>query len=879
MLNTYEAAASHSDFITVFDELIFSLFKKNRGETYISDYLTEERVKKATWLASIAALGNDDQKNLASAFGSLLYLYDVNNEVFKRVCYILQSRAGNIVSSQHLPDLINNGKFISDFGSLLNFEVAEKKIDSEKIFEDGLIVYFTDFQKKLWRALTDEHNVAISAPTSSGKSFIIKRFIYEKIKAVTKGEFIYVVPSKALINQVSNELSKSLLDSAAVMTTYRDISESYSKIVYVLTPERCLKLLKEKKNDDPILVFFDEIQNIEGGNRGNVYENIVFRMTDTWRNTQFVMAGPYIENLKKSLSTVTDIVIKEEKTSSTPVLQLKSAITIKPKTKMVDFKIISPSGNILTSEFNIGKSLYSKLTSSRGGALAYIISLFDKKEQNIIYSPKKNYAEKWAIKISDETVNDKQNNDSIDSNQRIIELKNFLSNEIHPSYSLTRMLDNKVAFHHGGLLDVARMEIEDLYSEGILKNIVCTSTLLQGVNLPADRIIIISPKVGNYEMSQFEFLNLIGRAGRINTSLYGEIFCIDVVDEEWGEDKILNTKSKEIKSSVLDSIDKNKSNLISYISLSRQQIFDAGGDSSIFPLISYLRSQYHVNYKHFSKIIGNSSLNAIEGETLINRLETAKDALAIPNSLLAMNQFIDPFEQDILYRQIISDGIDKWLINKYPNSKDGLKDKYAEFNLMDYYNQYKSVLLRLDSIFGIEDEVNGTNDGRFRKLKYFVSINKMAYDSNKWMQGKKYRFFIDDVLTRRFVNKNIPITNERVDTVANFVTAHISTNLNFILVKYLTLWSNIISSFLNEEDKEQYAYILNLPSMLEMGSYNPTVLEIMSFGINRSTAIELEKLYRKNKQSDVRFFLKNVKLEDLDSLHQKYLTKAGFGVI
>ncbi|EHL1999006.1 hypothetical protein KC049_004671, partial [Salmonella enterica subsp. enterica serovar Alachua] len=275
---------------------------------------------------------------------------------------------------------------------------------------------------------------------------------------------------------------------------------------------------------------------------------------------------------------------------------------------------------------------------------------------------------------------------------------------------------------------------------------------------------------------------------------------------------------------------------------------------------------------HFSKIIGNSSLNAIEGETLINRLESAKDALAIPNSLLAMNQFIDPFEQDILYRQIISDGIDKWLIKKYPNSKDGLKNEYAEFQLMDYYNQYKSVLLRLDSIFGIEDEVNGAYDGRFRKLKYFVSIQKMAYDSNKWMQGKKYRFFIDDVLTRRFVNKNIPITNERVDTVANFVTAHISTNLNFILVKYLTLWSNIISSFLNEEDKERYAYILNLPSMLEMGSYNPTVLEIMSFGINRSTAIELEKLYRKNKQSEVRFFLKNVKLGDLDALHQKYLT-------
>ena len=63
--------------------------------------------------------------------------------------------------------------------------------------------------------------------------------------------------------------------------------------------------------------------------------------------------------------------------------------------------------------------------------------------------------------------------------------------------------------------------------------------------------------------------------------------------------------------------------------------------------------------------------------------------------------------------------------------------------------------------------------------------------------------------------------------------------------------------------------------MLEMGSYKPIVLEIMSYGINRSTAIEIEKKYKGDKSVEV--FLKNIKLREIDTLHAKYLNRAGFG--
>ncbi|WP_213928456.1 hypothetical protein, partial [Serratia marcescens] len=65
MNSTYTQAIQHNDFIVVFDDLLNSLFIKNRGEKFSSENLTSEKIKKAVWLASIAALGGEHEKNIA----------------------------------------------------------------------------------------------------------------------------------------------------------------------------------------------------------------------------------------------------------------------------------------------------------------------------------------------------------------------------------------------------------------------------------------------------------------------------------------------------------------------------------------------------------------------------------------------------------------------------------------------------------------------------------------------------------------------------------------------------------------------------------------------------------------------------------------------
>lgn len=54
----------------------------------------------------------------------------------------------------------------------------------------------------------------------------------------------------------------------------------------------------------------------------------------------------------------------------------------------------------------------------------------------------------------------------------------------------------------------------------------CTSTLLEGVNLPADNLFITDNKIFRRKMNPVDFRNLIGRVGRISYNLYGNVFFV-----------------------------------------------------------------------------------------------------------------------------------------------------------------------------------------------------------------------------------------------------------------------------------------------------------------------------------------------------------------
>lgn len=128
---------------------------------------------------------------------------------------------------------------------------------------------------------------------------------------------------------------------------------------------------------------------------------------------------------------------------------------------------------------------------------------------------------------------------------------------IHKDYYLVDFLQYGVGFHFGTLPQLIRNCIERLYKKGIIKYLFCTSTLLEGVNLPAKNMFILNNKKGRSNMSKLDFWNLGGRAGRLNCELYGNVYCVRDNPKVWKKTAIIEIKSEvKLKISVSIKIEK-----------------------------------------------------------------------------------------------------------------------------------------------------------------------------------------------------------------------------------------------------------------------------------------------------------------------------------
>lgn len=108
--------------------------------------------------------------------------------------------------------------------------------------------------------------------------------------------------------------------------------------------------------------------------------------------------------------------------------------------------------------------------------------------------------------------------------------------EIHEEWGLIKALERGYLIHNGQLPIGTRMFQMNFYEKSDSYNrLLCTSTLLEGVNTSAKNIIITRPSRAQNEekdnFSAFDFYNLVGRTGRLYEHFLGRAYYIKGVND------------------------------------------------------------------------------------------------------------------------------------------------------------------------------------------------------------------------------------------------------------------------------------------------------------------------------------------------------------
>lgn len=681
--------------------------------------------------------------------------------------------------------------------------------DSHAVTVNREIFHFTDFQHGLWTALNDGNGIAIAAPTSSGKSFVLQSYILSLYEYDSPCVVVYIVPTRALIAQVARDLENQLhpLGDAAptIHTVPLDDDESLeSRAIYVMTQERLQLLLSTHVLFKADVVIVDEAHSIADGARGILLQWVVDDLLERNSETQAMFASPSIRNLGvfrnlfglKNLSEISSI--------EPTVGQNFLVVSVESASKgVVRLKRVSERGD---DESDIARFSIDQTMASRIEKLVHTALRLGRHQSNIIYADGPDDAEKIAIQLADMLADREASEDRL-------ALAELAAESVHPSYVLIECVKRGVAFHYSNIPTQLRREIELAVSKGAIDFLVCTSTLLQGVNLPVKNIFMCLPKKGKRNsLDSIDFWNLSGRAGRLRQEFHGNIFLIDY--DKWEKKPLSGPKDAPVSPAMLNSISLETSQLVELIADSNS----AGNSSNSVDLeATFVRL--------FSDLKRSSLISTLEKiglpsdspakASIIAALDTAAAKVSLPAELVRRSANISAHKQQRLF-DFLNDEISSslftettsTLIPKHPRERDAYAS-YAEiFRVCHHF------------ILGIDTSKN---------LHRFHAV--MAV---RWMQGMPLPQIVDEQIRRRPAQSSRTTIRSTLDTIES--------QIRFQAVRLMGCYTTLLTYALQRNGREEL--VSRIPSValyLELGASDRTMISFISLGLSRVAAMKLNE--------------------------------------
>lgn len=94
----------------------------------------------------------------------------------------------------------------------------------------------------------------------------------------------------------------------------------------------------------------------------------------------------------------------------------------------------------------------------------------------------------------------------------------------HPDWIFCKAIVRGIGIHHGRLPRAIAQYVVRSFNEGKLRYLICTSTLIEGVNTKAKNVIIFDNQIARQKIDYFTFNNIKGRSGRMGQHFIGHVY-------------------------------------------------------------------------------------------------------------------------------------------------------------------------------------------------------------------------------------------------------------------------------------------------------------------------------------------------------------------
>ena len=817
-------------------ELIYNLEKNYCKKLIDSDFTIELSDKEIVDLMRFADIlcrsSKDEHKNLSLKIASLVYEFrELLDDQFIRLSIInVLTKLGNFPSI-NLMGFQNKNTGIDE----IDLDLIIKRVYNESPIAE----FFTDEQLKIFNELKTSNHFSFSGNTSFGKSFIFEAFIMHLIKEHNQSDNIaFIVPTKALINQVSNKVrhlvrpyNYRVINSPEIPKVIKKQEEKY---IFVFTPERLITYFLDSSNPKIDYLLVDEahkLLSIKDTRTPLMYHALVMAKR---KSVNIFFASPNIPNPSVFLELVNNTPDESYSVKVESVSQNRFFVNCHTDSS---YMISDFGDNILFPKLNFSGNVINDL--------GIVLNTFSNERQSIVYC---NSVEKIILAAYEysQTLEDVKD-------ENIDKIVNIINEEVHEQYYLKFCLKKGIAYHFGGIPEEIKLKVEELYKLGLIKVIFCTSTLLEGVNLPAKNIFILSEKIGISNMTDIDFWNLAGRAGRLSKDLSGNIFCVNLYNKQgyWDNEEKKNIlKNKKIEPIEPIIMKKNNKNLYKNI-------------ANYYMKKDYTNKKLSHDDKKIIEMYGNILLyhDTVNSDSILKDkfINSEKNSLDIMNKIRNKNSI----PGNILAESIDID------IETQNNVLKGNKESLPKQTT--YEGCYKVLSLLCKEYDWLTTESHGINPmiKSEEQLFYYATLLE------GWINSKPLKYLIQRTINYYHnsgeskdiglkkdgqiyyvkFDKNNPI---HINTLINNLIRNLENNIKYKIKSYVSNYQSILQTCGVDIEADWEAYI-------DYGTTDSQIIDIQNLGFSRTMAMFLlDKYYD--------LFIKNEAGEIVDIDDQKLKT-------